>query len=71
MGLLTENASQYYAGEQAFIGDGGTTTFIWTGDTELIGTVSGVSNTNFAVYLDNVLQTETTNYSLSTTVKIK
>lgn len=69
MGLLTENASQYYAGEQAFIGDGGTTTFIWTGDTELIGTVSGVSNTNFAVYLDNVLQTETTNYSLSTTVK--
>ena len=69
MTLLTENASQYYAGEQAFIGDGGTTSFTWTGDTKLIATVSGISNTNFAVYLDNVLQIETTDYSLSTTVE--
>lgn len=67
MGLLTENASQYYAGEQAFIGNNVLTNFTWTGDVKLVATVSGVSNTNYAVYLDNVLQVEGTNYSLSTT----
>jgi len=72
MGLLTENASQYYAGEQAFIGDGADVDFDWTGDTPLIATVSGVSNTNFAVYLDNILQIEgslgVNDYYLSPTV---
>lgn len=67
MGLLTENASQYYAGEQAFIGNNVLTNFTWTGDVTLVATISGVSNTNYAVYLDNVLQVEGTNYSLSTT----
>ena len=67
MGLLTENASQYYAGEQAFIGNNVLTNFTWTGDVKLVATISGVSNTNYAVYLDNVLQVEGTNYSLSTT----
>ena len=72
MGLLTENASQYYVGEQAFIGDGADVDFDWTGDTPLIATVSGVSNTNFAVYLDNILQIEgslgVNDYYLSPTV---
>ena len=58
MGLLTETNEQYYAGQQAFIGTGGATSFTWTGDTTLVGTVSNVSFTNFTVTINNVLQTE-------------
>ena len=58
MALLTETNEQYYAGQQAFIGTGGATSFTWTGDTTLVGTVSNVSFTNFTVTINNVLQTE-------------
>jgi hypothetical protein len=58
MGLLTETNEQYYGGQQAFIGDNSATSFTWTGDTTLVGTVSNVSFTNFTVTINNVLQTE-------------
>ena len=55
MALLSETNEQYYGGQQAFVGPG--TTFIWTGDTTLIGT-TGTTNTNFQVKVNNVLWTE-------------
>ena len=66
IGLLTETASQYYAGEQTQIYNGGVTNIVdWTGDVILVATVSGTSNTNYAVYINNVLQIENTDYSLT------
>jgi len=64
MALLTQTNEQYYAGSQIITVPPASTqnTFIWTGGgnsgTNLIGTVAGVSNTNFELYIDNVLQTE-------------
>mgnify|MGYP003147846015 FL=1 len=64
MALLTQTNEQYYASSQVFTVPAASTqtTFDWTGGgdrgTNLIGTVAGVSNTNFEVYIDNVLQTE-------------
>ena len=47
MALLTENAAQYYAGQQAFVATGvGLETFTWTGDTTLVGTTP-TTNINF------------------------
>ncbi len=77
MALLTQTNEQYYAGSQIFTVPAASTqtNFNWTGGgnsgTNLIGTVAGVSNTNFEVYIDNVLQTEgpgASEYELSTTV---
>jgi len=58
MALLTETNEQYYAGQQAFIGDGAIVDFLWTGDTTLVATIVSTSNANFTVTLDNVPQTE-------------
>ena len=64
MALLTQTNEQYYAGSQVFTVPAASTqsVFVWTGGgqrgTDLIGTVAGVSNTNFEVYIDNVLKTE-------------
>ena len=58
MALLTETNEQYYAGQQTFIGNNVLTSFTWTGDTPLVGTVTNVSFTNFTVTINNVLQTE-------------
>jgi hypothetical protein len=78
MALLTQTNEQYYAGSQIFTVPAASTqtNFNWTGGgnsgTNLIGTVAGVSNTNFEVYIDNVLQVEgpgATEYQLSTTVQ--
>ena len=55
MALLSETNEQYYGGQQAFVGPG--TTFVWTGDTTLVGT-TGTTNTNFNVKVNNVLWTE-------------
>ena len=66
MALLTQTNEQYYAGSQIItVPPAATQTiFKWTGGgnsgTNLIPTVAGVSNTNFEVYIDNVLQTEGT-----------
>ena len=73
MGLLTENASQYYAGEQTQVYNLAvpTTNILnWGGDTTLVATVSGVSNTNYAIYINNVLQIENTDYSLTATNQV-
>ena len=48
-GLVTETNAQYYAGQQSFVGDGSTRIFVSTFNTNLIATVTGVSNTNFSV----------------------
>ena len=48
MGLLTETNAQYYSGQQLFTGVTGAS-FTWTGDTDLIVALAGVSNTNFKV----------------------
>jgi len=79
MALLTQTNEQYYAGSQIITVPPASTqnTFIWTGGgnsgTNLIGTVAGVSNTNFELYIDNVLQTEgsgATEYQLTDENKI-
>ena len=58
MGLITETNQQYYAGQQTFIPDSNSqTTFTTTFDTDLVATVTGVSNTNFKVYVNNALIT--------------
>jgi len=67
MALLTETNEQYYAGQQAYVGDNVKVNFLWTGDTTLVGTVSGISFTNFTVTLNNVLQVEGVDYTLSAT----
>ena len=66
MGLLTETNEQYYAGHQTWAQPNPvvTQTFTWTGDTSLVATTS-TSNTNFAVYKNNVLLTVTTEYTIS------
>ena len=65
MGLITETNAQYYAGQQEFLQTNSTNTdFQCTFDTNLIASVSNVSNPNFSVYLDGVLKTQTTDYVL-------
>jgi len=51
MGLLTETNQQYYAGQQIFTATAAQTTFVWTGDTILVGTTS-TTNTNVELYVD-------------------
>jgi hypothetical protein len=51
MGLLTETNQQYYAGQQTITATAGQFTFVWTGDTILVGTTS-TTNTNVKVYVD-------------------
>tara|TARA_R110002049_G_scaffold179179_4_gene346189 strand:- start:78 stop:1214 length:1137 start_codon:yes stop_codon:yes gene_type:complete len=65
MGLLTETNEQYYAGQQSFTTTPGQVKFTWTGDTNLVATVTGVSYANFEVYKNGVLLTPTTEYTLS------
>ena len=65
MGLLTETNEQYYAGQQSFTTIPAQVKFTWTGDTNLVATVTGVSYANFEVYKNGVLLTPTTEYTLS------
>jgi len=51
MGLLTETNQQYYAGQQIITATAAQTTFVWTGDTILVGTTS-TTNKNVEVYVD-------------------
>jgi hypothetical protein len=64
MGLLTETNQQYYAGQQSFTAVAAGPppgspydTFTWTGDTVLVDTVAGVSNTNYSVTVNGVAAT--------------
>lgn len=68
-GLITETNAQYYAGQQAFVGDNATVDFTCTFNTDLIATVVGVSNTNYSVTVNGVAQVENTDYSLLSTPK--
>tara|TARA_R110002110_G_scaffold82626_6_gene214787 strand:- start:669 stop:1862 length:1194 start_codon:yes stop_codon:yes gene_type:complete len=58
-GLITETNEQYYGGQQAYIHSSGNNTvqtYTWTADTPLITNVTGVSDTNFKVLVNNVAQ---------------
>ena len=68
-GLITETNAQYYAGQQAFVGNNATVDFTCTFNTDLIATVDGVSNTNYSVTVNGVPQVENTDYSLLSTPK--
>ena len=72
MALLTETNEQYYGGQQSFIGTGGIldVNFEWTGDTALVGT-TGTSFANFTVTLNNALQAEGVDYTLSATNNVQ
>ena len=60
MGLITETNAQYYAGQQAFIGDNTTVDFICNFNTDLIATTT-TTNTNFSITVDGSI---VTNYTL-------
>ena len=62
MGLLTETNQQYYAGQQVFTATGVASPnekFTWTGDTVLVNTVAGVSNTNYSITINGVAAAST------------
>ena len=56
MGLLTETNAQYYSGQQVFTQPNPVVSqvFNWTGDTDLVVALAGVSNTNFKVLVNNI-----------------
>ena len=62
MGLLTETNQQYYGGQQVFTATGVNSPnekFTWTGDTVLLNTVAGVSNTNYSIFVNGVAAAST------------
>ena len=67
MGLLTETNAQYYSGQQVFIQPNPVVTqvFNWTGDTDLVVALAGVSNANFKVLKNNNELAFTTQYTVS------
>jgi len=67
MGLITENNAHYYSGQQTYVypASGGSNNITWKGDVTLEPTISGVQNSNYEVFKNNTLLTETTNYTLS------
>lgn len=48
-GLITETNAQYYSGQQGFIGDGNTASFVCNFNTDLANAVAGASNANYTV----------------------
>jgi len=66
MGLITETNAQYYSGQQVFTQPNPVVTqvFDWTGDTDLIVALAGVSNANFKVLKNNNELTFTTEYTV-------
>jgi len=55
MGLLTETNAQYYSGQQLFTQPNPVVSqvFNWTGNTDLVVALAGVSNANFKVLVNN------------------
>ena len=51
-GLITETNAQYYSGQQGFIGDGNTASFVCNFNTDLANAVAGASNANYTVTLN-------------------
>jgi hypothetical protein len=69
MALLNETNAQYYSGQQVFNHTGASVGFLTCNfNTNLVGTIVNVSNTNFSVTKNGTLLTEGTNYTLSTTI---
>jgi len=66
MGLITENNAHYYSGQQAYIEEtGGSNISIqWVGDVVLKPTINGSQNSNYEVFKNNILLTESTDYNL-------
>ena len=66
MGLITETNAQYYSGQQVFTQPNPVVTqvFNWTGDTDLVVALAGVSNANFKVLKNNNELTFTTEYTV-------
>ena len=68
MGLITETNAQYYSGQQVFNHTGSNVSALTcTFNTDLIGTINNVSNTNFSVTKNGLTLVEVTDYNLSTT----
>lgn len=63
-GLITETNAQYYSGQQGFIGDGTTASFVCNFNTDLANAVAGASNANYAVTLNGVIQVIGTNFTM-------
>jgi len=69
MALLNETNAQYYSGQQVFNHTGADVGFLTCDfNTNLVGTIVNVSNTNFSVTKNGTLLTEVTDYTLSTTI---
>jgi len=66
MGLITENNAHYYSGQQAYISDSNAlnVSIKWVGDTKLKPTIQGAQNSNYQVFINNQLKTESTDYNL-------
>ena len=66
MGLITENNAHYYSGQQAYISDSNAlnVSIKWVGDTKLKPTIQGSQNSNYQVFINNQLKTESTDYNL-------
>ena len=56
MGLITETNAQYYSGQQVFTQPNPVVSqvFNWTGNTDLVVALAGVSNANFKVLVNNI-----------------
>ena len=66
MGLITENNAHYYSGQQAYIeSTGGSNISIkWSGNVALEQTIIGSQNSNYEVFKNGVILTESTDYNL-------
>ncbi len=66
MGLITENNAHYYSGQQAYIeSTGGSNISIkWNGDVTLEPTIAGSQNSNYEVFKNGIILTESTDYNL-------
>ena len=53
-GLITETNAQYYSGQQGFIGDGVTLSFVCNFNTDLANAVAGASNANYTVTVNGL-----------------
>jgi len=53
-GLITETNAQYYSGQQGFIGDGVTLSFVCNFNTDLANAVVGASNANYTVTVNGL-----------------
>jgi len=69
MALITETNAQYYSGQQVFNHTSAGVSFLTTTfNTDLVGTIVNVSNSNFKVTKNANLLVEGVDYNLSTTI---